>query len=295
MMTNNQSNGQITADVAAVIATLGGETLSKTIDALNEGIYIPSEILICIPEEDARKVEHISLPNVRVVKTPMRGQVAQRAFGFQNANQPLVLQLDDDIELDPLCLKRLVDFMSGKEKVSVSPSLLDNITKRPSSHMAKPGDSADKLHKLLFFVVNGKEGYEAGKISKAGVNMAYSEDAVDPYEVEWLPGGCALHSQKNLVKYNYYPFTGKAYSEDLFHSTILRDNGIKLYHCPSAMCNLDNTSSKGAGILSLIRILSSFSKVMYHFAKITKKSRLRLTGFFILNYIILIKKKIKQE
>ena len=294
-MINDRLMEPVIANVSVVIATLGGDTLAKTIDTLNKGIYMPSEILICIPEGSANRVENISSANVRVVKTPMRGQVAQRAFGFQNVNQPLVLQLDDDVELDTFCLKTLVDFMSDKEKISVSPSLLDNITKKPSSHMAKPDPSSGKLYKLLFLVVNGRKGYEAGKISKAGVNMAYSENATDPYEVEWLPGGCVLHFEKNLVKYNYYPFSGKAYCEDLFHSTILRNNGIKLYHHPAAVCDLDNTSSKGNGVLSLIKIFSTSFKVMYHFATITKKNRLRLAGFFVLNYMILIMKKIKQK
>ena len=39
------------------------------------------------------------MKNVKIIKTPCRGQVAQRAYGLLRACQPLVLQLDDDIVL----------------------------------------------------------------------------------------------------------------------------------------------------------------------------------------------------
>ena len=43
------------------------------------------------------------------------------------------------------------------------------------------------------------------------------------HEVEWLPGGCILHSKKNLIKKNYFNFKyKKAYCEDLIHSYFLK-------------------------------------------------------------------------
>lgn len=281
--------------VSVVIPTLGGASLVKTIERLNSGTLVPSEILICIPEAHAYKVGKIFSENVKIIKTSFDGQVRQRAFGFQVAAGYYVLQLDDDLELHESCLRVLTECIGTQKNVSVSPTLLDNITNEPSSYMSKPDRSSGILYKLLFWVANGKDGYQPGKISKAGVNMAYSPEASEAYEVEWLPGGCALHTKENLVKDNYYPFTGKAFAEDIFHSAILRKKGVRLYHCPKAICSLDNSSSKGNGIFSLAKIFFAFSKIMFRFTSFTGKSHVRLIGFLILHYLLLMAGKIGRK
>lgn len=281
--------------VSVVIPTLGGPTLVKTIEKLNSGTLVPSEILICIPEAYAYNVDNCSYENVKIVKTDFLGQVRQRAYGFTVAAEHYVLQLDDDVYLRSTCLQAMVDCIGSRDNVSVSPSLLDSITNMPSSHMAKPNGSTGFLYKLLFWIVNSNGGYQAGKISKAGVNMGYSSEATHTYEVDWLPGGCALHIKGNLVTENYYPYSGKAFAEDLFHSTILRNKGVQLFHCPEAECSLDNTSSKGDGLFSLIKIYFSFSRIMFRFASFTGKSHVRLVAFLILNYLLLISDKISRR
>lgn len=282
-------------NVSVVIPTLGGPTLVETIEKLNSGTLVPSEILICIPEAHAYKVDNFSYENVKIVKTDFGGQVKQRAYGFTVAAEHYVLQLDDDVYLRPMCLQAMVECIGSRDNVSVSPSLLDSITNRPSSHMTKPKGSSGFLYKLLLWIVNSNEGYQAGKISKAGVNMGYSSETSKAYEVEWLPGGCALHTKGNLVTENYYPYSGKAYAEDLFHSTILRNDGVHLFHCPEAECTLDNSSSKGDGLISLVNIFFSFSRIMFRFASFTGKSHVRLSAFLILYHILLISDKIRRR
>lgn len=280
-------------NVSVVIPTLGGSTLVETIKSLNSGTLVPSEILICIPEAHAHKVDNFSYDNVKVVKTDFGGQVRQRAYGFTVAVEHYVLQLDDDVYLRPMCLQALVECIGSRDNVSVSPSLLDSITNKPSSYMAKPNVSSGFFNKLLFWIVNSNEGYQAGKISKAGVNMGYSSETSHVYEVEWLPGGCALHTKGNLVTENYYPFSGKAFAEDLFHSTILRNKGVHLFHCPEAECTLENSSSKGDGLLSLVNIFFSSSRIMFRFVSFSGKSHVRLIGFLFLHYLLLIASKWK--
>lgn len=281
--------------VSVVIPTLGGPTLSNTIEQLNRGTLIPSEILICIPEALAHKVSHFSYANIKIIKTSFGGQVRQRAYGFQLITEQYVLQLDDDLELHETCLQTLVECIGSKSNVSVSPTLLDRFTHKPSSYMKKPDSSSGFFYKLLLWIVNGKDGYQPGVISKAGVNMAYSAEAIEDYEVEWLPGGCSLHTKANLVLENYYPYPGKAFAEDIFQSAILRKKGIRLYHCPQAVCSLDNSSSQAEGISSLFKIFFSFSRIMFCFAKFTDKSRIRLTGFLILHHLLLLAGKVRKN
>ena len=55
--------------LSVVIATLGGETLADTISYLNSGEKFPTEILICIPEEESSCAESLSMKNVKIIKT----------------------------------------------------------------------------------------------------------------------------------------------------------------------------------------------------------------------------------
>lgn len=278
--------------VSVVIATLGGDTLAGTIDQLNRGTIVPVEILICIPQQYVSRVDGLSYPNVKVIGTECRGQVAQRAVGFRLARSAFVLQMDDDIYLDESCLENLLDCIGGRANVSVSPTLLDCQTGRPSRFMRRPGRNDGFLEKLKFRIANGAVGYQPGRISKAGVNMAFLEDATEPYEVDWLPGGCVLHATDNLVLSNFYPFPGKAFSEDLYHSFFLREKGVHLYHCPNAVCRVDLGSSKAGSFSNLVRIVFGFARANLRFAKITGKSRLRYLAFLPLHLLLLTTHKL---
>jgi hypothetical protein len=105
--------------VSAVIATLGGPSLRKTIEHLNRGTVVPQKILICIPEPEAQRLETFPFPNVMIIQTPCRGQVAQRAYGFRLAKGDFVLQLDScfsELDLDDL-LKSCRNFINIKPNV----------------------------------------------------------------------------------------------------------------------------------------------------------------------------------
>src|SRR2546425_9108646 len=93
--------------MTVVIATLGGSSLKGTIETLNRGSVVPDEILVCISTNEAPRVSDFSFPNVKVLVTNCRGQVAQRAIGFQNASHEVVMQLDDDVHVDANCIEHL--------------------------------------------------------------------------------------------------------------------------------------------------------------------------------------------
>ena len=279
-------------NVSVVIPTLGGNSLRKTIENLNCGSIIPNEILICIPKEFLYRVKEISYENVKIISTNFKGQVAQRALGFTLVKNNYVLQLDDDIQLDTFCLQKLIETLGTQTKVAVAPRLIDNITKNISSYMSKPTSSSGLLYKFLFYIINGKLGYQTGKISKAGVTMGFIQDYNNAYNVDWLPGGCILHLRDNLIYDNYYPYIGKAYAEDLFHSFLLKRNKISLLYCTNTFALLDNSSSKSNGIISLFKIFFSYSRIMLRFSKFSNSNRFRMLIFLFFYHYILIKKKL---
>ena len=65
---------------------------------------VPAELLICIPQAESHRVRHICAPNVKVLVTEVRGQMAQRAEGFRLATEALFMQLADDLLLDKFCV-----------------------------------------------------------------------------------------------------------------------------------------------------------------------------------------------
>ena len=228
-----------TYPLSVVVATLGGDTLTETIEHLNRGIVIPAEIFVCIPEEDAFRVEGLSFRNVRIIKTPCRGQVAQRAYGLQCVRQLLVLQLDDDVALQPEDLYKLIQalYQLGHGN-AVAPIYRDTMS----------GHSAVECHRgivgrlqslYVFLVCDAPWGTNRmGVISPAGIGYYVDEKHCGPglFETQWQPGGCVLCYRKDLITENYYPFAGKAYCEDLIHSLLWRKRGVRLWALPSAYC-----------------------------------------------------------
>lgn len=227
--------------ISVVIPTLGGESLASTIDRLNSGSVVPDEILVCIPRDEQDRVARLTAPNARFVITAFRGQVAQRAAGFAQALHPYVMQLDDDMLVNTDCVARLLDVVAKEgPSVAVAPALLCN----PGGESFYRTPANRTLLSLYYWLLNGSRGYLPGTVTKAGTNIGVDPElqTQDAMEVEWVPGGCLMHRRENLILDNFYPFTGKAYCEDLFHSYHLRKTGVRLLVCASAHCYLDNVS-----------------------------------------------------
>lgn len=215
--------------VSVVIPTLGGESLRRTIEQLNRGTLAPAEILICIPEEDAFRVENFSIHNVAVIKTSMRGQVAQRATGFGHVRHRMVLQLDDDILLHEKALEELTEALHRLGR---------GYALAPVYYAAETGRCLHELSVGLkgFFknvyacVVCGASWGKKRMGSLTSIGIGYGVDtrhcSDKAIQTEWLPGGCVLSYREDLIQENFYPFAGKAYSEDVIHSLLRRKRGI---------------------------------------------------------------------
>ena len=219
--------------ITVVIATLGAAELKNTIANINQGDEIPEEILICIPDSEADKTYFSStFKNVHVIKTSCRGQVAQRAVGLGQVAQPFVLQLDDDVTLFPNTLKALY-----QKLLTLGPG---NVI-APFFRIKPDGDDGTKY-------LNGWKGFfrdchaslicgapfgkkRMGLISSSGIGFGVPMNSGGSRVVEsqWLPGGVVMCHKKDLITADYFPFSGKAYSEDLIHSILWRNNGCRLW------------------------------------------------------------------
>lgn len=225
--------------LSVVIATLGGQILYDTIKSINEGTVVPDEVLLCVPEENAHSVPDFAYTNVRILRTPFRGQVRQRAFGFTNANGTYILQFDDDLIIEPDCIEiMLQDLNTLPANSCIAPSLM--VLGTGQSFYKQPTNSL--IFRTYYYLLNGNAGYKSGSITLAGTNIGvdpsfFSEDLT---ESEWLPGGCILHRKENLVTDNFFPFKGKAFCEDLYHSFLLQQKGVRMFFANKAIVWVGN-------------------------------------------------------
>ena len=274
--------------MTVVMATLGGDTLSGTIEQLNRGTIYPAEILVCIPEQEAPRAENLPFANVKVIVTECRGQVAQRAIGFQNVSHDVVMQLDDDIMVDENCVAHLLQtLIKYGPNVAVGPALLG----RSLGEIARMKDT---MLGIYYFLVNGRDGSRMGTVSRAGAEFGYDRSKIKKgvHDVEWVPGGCIMHFRKNLITENYFPFKGKAYCEDLLHSHHLAKKGISLKLDLSARCSLENVSIASYGIKEFINTIFADYRVRKYYVKLSSKSLLRMHLCYVALVFNFIEKKL---
>jgi hypothetical protein len=237
-------NDRIILPISVVIPTLGDECLLKTLTILNSKIYIPFEILVCIPSDLKNNVANIEFTNVKKIFTNHFGQVLQRAEGFKSVSQDFVLQLDDDLEFDGDSLLNLYKELTKLDIYSAIGPQYYNINRNKFCYENIKGINKIESYIVEFFIGGSKFGKNRmGTISKSGNNFGYDINYMrkETIKVDWLAGGCVLHHKKNLITINYYPFSGKAYCEDLMHSFLLKNNNINLYLTKNAICSLEDT------------------------------------------------------
>ena len=111
-----------------------------------------------------------------------------------------------------------------------------------------------------------------------GVNFNFTNEI--NYPCDWLAGGCVLHHSNQVYLDNFYPFEGKAYSEDLFHSFYLKKSGINLYSNTKTFCYLDWPPEPRTRLVQ-----REEKNVLKYFIKLSGRSLLR---FKIYNYYIFL-------
>lgn len=271
--------------MTVVMATLGGPTLRRTIGQLNRGSVFPAEILICIPEQEAHRTADLFFPNVKVMVTQCRGQVPQRAIGFRDASYDIVMQLDDDIWVEEQCVAYLLETLEAHAPLVAVAPLLREKNNGNSVRMNS------RFMKAYHFLMNGGDGYRMGGISKAGAEFGFDPLLLDKgvHDAEWVPGGCLLHFRDNLVKDNFFPFTGKAYCEDLLHSYWLSQKGVQLKIDARAVCSLDSNPISHSRLMDFIRTLSGDYRARKYFVKLSSRSLFRMHIFYLalmFNYLV---------
>jgi glycosyltransferase involved in cell wall biosynthesis len=270
--------------ISVVIPSLGGD-LDDTLDSVNAGSICPDEIIACLPNDTHSVKDAFKYKNLTIVYAKRYGQVYQRICGFKEAKYDYVLQLDDDVVVSYNCIELLVDFLNKTHvKSAISPCWYNVDTGKPLHQIRRSG----LFMSFYYWLVNGLDGYRPGKVSLAGTNFGINpvEVEIDSLNLDWQPGGCVLHKKENLILNDFYPYGGKAYSEDLMHSFLLRQSGISLFVVMKATC-MTNINQR---ILTRKEIISDFKARLY-FVRMADLSMIRMLIYYmiyIMKSVILI-------
>ena len=227
-MKNTNEKEKISLSV--VIATLGGAWLKNTIETLMAGSTVPDEILICIPESHAYKAETFRSDVVKIIATEVKGQVRQRAYGFTQVKFPIVLQLDDDILLEKDTVSNMVQYLLQLGKGNVIGPVYYGLQSKKCIHALQTGFAAIPKNIFDWLICGAPWGLKKmGIVSCIGLNYGvddqYCKETLK--QTDWLPGGCVFSFKEDLILENFFPFTGKAYCEDVYHSFFRKQAGTK--------------------------------------------------------------------
>ncbi len=241
--------------ISVIIPTIGNRDLTPTLNSLQSSSIDIDEIIISIPKKNTLSKRIINnYKNVLVHSSIYKGQVLQRIEGFKIAKNEVVVQLDDDITLDTNCLSQMFEFILSHRKSCVSAHFYDIISKK--SIYSKEGNVGFSnffflaelkylRNKIYNKIKSGNTVNQNGDISISGFETYPNmEEHKEPFISGWIPGGCVMHYKRNLILSNFFPFTGKAYCEDLYHSIALKKNNIQLYYHPNAKAYLEIESVK---------------------------------------------------
>jgi hypothetical protein len=223
---------RIRKGLSVVIATLGEPCVEQTIQNLMSGSLVPDEILICIPDERLPKVAHLANEVVKIVLTGVKGQVKQRAVGFQKTGYEMVLQSDDDIILENDSLYKLSGYQNTLGRGNVIAPIYYLKGSLVCNHQMQSGLSGfiKNIFDCVFCAAPwGKN--KMGVVTSLGLNYGVDDSFVteELVQTQWLPGGCVLSFREDLVIEDFFPFEGKAYGEDVYHSFYRKKAGTKMW------------------------------------------------------------------
>lgn len=219
--------------ISLVIATVGGETLTRTLESIQAGSHVPQEIIISLPPGVKIAPQKYNDLRLVYVNSPERGQVFQRIYGYEHCSAEMVMQADDDVAYGERSMYELwcALFKLGPGS-AVGPAILCGSSGKSVTRYKNGvrGFFGDLYNTLVCLAPWGKR--KMGTISPIGIAYGVDWTYLDAdalFPVDWLPGGCSLTYKSDLINENYFPFSGKAYGEDIVQSIYRTRRGINMY------------------------------------------------------------------
>ena len=274
-----------------IIPSLLSNIEERWIEQINSFNQQKIHIIISIPPNLSKKNKFITKfdKGILVVRSNKKGQVNQRQYGYKFVKTDYLMQMDDDIFISIKNLKILLNqFEDLPRKSCIAPRVI--IEKHRSKELFF------KKYINLFFYNHYKP--RAGTISKSTFEVShnFSFDSNKKIEsVDWIPGGISLIRKEYIITKPYFNFKGKAYCEDLMHSNLLINNGIKLFISNKSFYKTEQKNYKDLKIKDFVEFIKNDFKARNYYRKAIKNSFIPfLIAFFLLIVNYLLRKIIKK-
>ena len=202
--------------ITSIIPTANrSSVLQRTLESLGKQEIQPAEIVV-VDASDNELTKKICCSPITglesVIKYRMarqRGAASQRMEGLEGNINSVVFFLDDDIILEPGCIRGLWNCLQSDNRIGAVNAMITN------QRYHTPG----KLTKFMYRLMSGKDLLSyAGKCIGPAWNLLPEDDPDLPEcnEVEWLNTTCTLY-RMDALPVPVFPERFKGYSllEDL--------------------------------------------------------------------------------
>jgi len=202
---------------------------------------------------DASKVSD-PLGLITIVVSDIPNQVLQRKKALSYVKTPLVLQIDDDVELDPSAIFEMLHSLGSDKKRVVGGMILDVESKKLQSQRYADAFLGSKLLRFYLVFLNSFSRFSEMSLLRSGrvVPVLYQNDDVI-HGVDWLNSFLCYYvdaSEEVIIP----AFNEKAYYEDVFFTAGLRVAGYELVLNKKAIGYHPKTFRvRSASLMSLLR------------------------------------------
>jgi len=169
--------------ISVVIPTLNrSERLSRTLRSLLDQSVTPAEVIIVDASPDLFCVESLAEHplfghvEIDIHRAEIKGAAVQRNQAISKVTQDYVLFADDDVDIEPECLKRLWSSMMADETVGAVGVVFTNQSYHPPGRL---------FRRLLTILGCPAEHSLAGRFCGPALNFLPSEGQ-KPVPTEWL-------------------------------------------------------------------------------------------------------------
>jgi GT2 family glycosyltransferase len=188
------------------------------------------------------------------------------------------MQMDDDVHLEEGSLSRLLDALEKLGPGHVVAPLYKNLADNRYITQYQSGFKGWLSSLEATLLCSAPWGLRRmGKLTRLGIGYWVDPRFLvgDTFEVEWLPGGCAICAREDLVTDCFYPLAGKAYTEDVVHSIKWKERDCRLLAVVTASCYTEVAPL----VLTSTEILSNF-RARWYAATLLRGNKLRLSVWF---------------
>lgn len=264
-----------------IIPSLLTNINEKWIEQVNTFNHQKINIIISIPPNLSITNKFINKfdKGILIISSDKKGQVYQRQYGYKFIKTEYLMHMDDDIFISIKNIKILLNqFENLPRKSSIAPRLI----------IRKDNGKENFFKKYINLLIYNDPKPKPGTISKSTFEVPHNFSLDFKKEIEsvdWIPGGISIIRKENIIKKQYFNFEGKAYCEDLIHSNLLKNDGIKLFISNKSFYKTEILNYKDLKIQEFMKFIKNDFKSRNYYRKVIKNS---LIPFFIVYCLLFI-------